>query len=325
MAERNGVLIVGEAGADGLRPASLELVTAARRIGEPVVGLLFGCDVANAAAQFGGAGLDRLLVADSPALQNASAEAATSVIAEAIAKVEPAVVRMLNTTLATEYAPSLSARLDASLVTDAFELKCEDGPVVATRPAVGGRLQTDISLSGDQIQLISVRAGAFEKAAVGSAGPEVELLAASHAPLDERVKVVSVAEKESTGVGLESAEIVVAGGRGLKDAASFALIESLAAALGGAVGATRAVTDLGWRPHSEQIGQTGKTIAPKLYIAAGISGAVQHTVGMTGSENIVAINRDPDAPIFKVASFGIVGDLFEVLPALTVAVTAARS
>jgi electron transfer flavoprotein alpha subunit len=325
MAERNGVLIVGEVGGYGLRPASLELITAAKKIGGPVIGLLFGCDLAGAAAKFGSAGLDRLLVADSPALANASAESATSVIAEAIAKAEPAAVLMLNTTLATEYAPSLSARLNVPLVTDAFDLRSENGTVIATRPAVGGRLQTNVTLPGDKIQLISVRAGAFEKAVIGSVGPEVELLAAPHKPLDERVTVVSVAEQESTGVGLESADVVVAGGRGLKDAASFVLIEQLAAALGGAVGATRAVTDLGWRPHSEQIGQTGKTISPKLYIAAGISGAVQHTVGMTGSENVVAINRDPDAPIFKVASFGIVGDLFEVLPALTVAISAARS
>jgi electron transfer flavoprotein alpha subunit len=325
MAERNGVLIVGEAGADGLRPASLELITAAKKIGGPVTGLLFGCDLAGAAAKFGSAGLDRLLVADSPALATASAEAATSVIAEAIAKAEPAAVLMLNTTLATEYAPSLSARLNAPLVTDAFDLKTENGTVIATRPAVGGRLQTDVTLAADRVQLISVRAGAFEKATVGTTGPEVDLIAAPHEPLDERVQFVAISEQETSGIGLEAAEIVVAGGRGLKDAASFALIEQLAAALGGAVGATRAVTDLGWRPHSEQIGQTGKTIAPKLYIAAGISGAVQHTVGMTGSENIVAINRDPDAPIFKVASFGIVGDIFEVLPALTVAISAARS
>ena len=324
MAERNGVLVVGEAGAGGLRPVSLELVTAAKRLGGPISGLIFGSDVSGAATLFGSAGLDRLLVMDRHLLACPSTEAATSIIAEAIGKIEPAVVLMPNTTLATEYAPTLAARLGLPLVSDVFDLRCDNANVVVTRPAMGGRLQSDVTLSGEQRQLIAIRGGAFEKAATGGEPPEVELIDVAMSPLDEHVGVVGVAPKESTGVGLETAEIVVAGGRGMKDAASFKMIEDLAAALGGAVGATRAVTDLGWRPHGEQIGQTGKTIAPKLYIAAGISGAVQHTVGMTGSENIVVINRDPDAPIFKSASFGIVGDLFEVLPALTAAVAAAR-
>lgn len=324
MAGQNGVLIVGESGANGLRPVSLELVTAAKQLGGTISGLLFGTDISSAAAAFGGAGLDRLLVMDRHPLASPSAEAAASIIAEAIAKVEPAVVVMPNTTLATEYAPTLAARVGLPLVSDVFELRRDGAATIATRPALGGRLQADVTLSGEQRHLIAIRGGAFEKATTGGVSPEVELIDAAMGPLDEHVKVISVAPKETTGVGLEAAEIVVAGGRGLKDAASFKLIEDLAAALGGAVGATRAVTDLGWRPHGEQIGQTGKTIAPKLYIAAGISGAVQHTVGMTGSENIVVINRDPEAPIFKTASFGIVGDLFEVLPALTAAVSAAR-
>lgn len=324
MAERTGTLIVAEAGAGGLRPASLELITAARKLGGPISGLLFGSDIGDAATRLGGAGLDRLLVADSPSLANASAEAAASVIVEAIAKVEPATVLMLSTTLATEYAPTVSTRLSAPLMTDVFALNADGESLVATRPAMGGRLQSDVVIPAGNLRLIALRAGAFERAALAGSAPEVELLGTVLSPLDQRVKVIAVAEKETTGVGLEAADIVVAGGRGLKDAASFALVEQLAAALGGAVGATRAVTDLGWRPHSEQIGQTGKSVAPKLYIAAGISGAAQHTVGMSGSENIVVINRDPDAPIFKFASYGIVGDLFEVLPAVTAAVNAAR-
>ncbi len=132
------------------------------------------------------------------------------------------------------------------------------------------------------------------------------------------MKVTGIAEvQDSGGARLENAETIVAGGRGLKEAANFALVEALAAKLDGAVGASRAVVDAGWRPHNEQIGQTGKTVAPRLYIAIGVSGAVQHNVGMQGSEYIVAINRDPDAPIFKLAAFGIVGDLFEVVPELT--------
>jgi len=324
MTERSGVLIVAEASAAGLRTASLELATAAKQLAGPVAGLLFGSNLDAAARVLASIGLERVIVVDQSDLAFASSEAATTIVVAAIASLKPAAVLMLSTTLATEYAPSVAARLGVELVSDAFELRSGDGSVVATRPALGGRLQQDVTLDADQLQLIAIRAGAFEKAEIRGDGAPIEALAVDFRDLDRRVKVVSVAARETTGVGLESADIVVAGGRGLKDAASFSLIEQLAAALGGAVGATRAVTDLGWRPHGEQIGQTGKTIAPKLYIAVGISGAVQHTVGMTGSENIVAINRDPDAPIFKSASFGIVGDLFEVLPALTSAITAAR-
>lgn len=325
MAERNGVLIVAEAGASGLRPVSLELVTAARALDMGLVaGLLFGSAIGEAARKLAAAGLDRMIGVDQPGLEYPSAEAAVTIIAAAIAEVNPAVVLMPCTTLATEYAPSLAARLGVGLVSDCFGLKASDGVVTATHPAFGGRLQADAVMDADVVQLVAIRAGVFEKANPSSPSAPIDVLSVELTEADRRVNVVSVAAKEASGVGLEAAEIVVAGGRGLKDAASFKLIEELAAALGGAVGATRAVTDLGWRPHGEQIGQTGKTVAPKLYIAVGISGAAQHTVGMTGSDNIVVINRDPDAPIFKTASFGIVGDLFEVLPALTSAIVAAR-
>jgi electron transfer flavoprotein alpha subunit len=169
-----------------------------------------------------------------------------------------------------------------------------------------------------------VRSGSFAKPEVTGSGPEPEALAVAFAPDDLRVTVRETAEKELGPANLEAAEIVVSGGRGLKEPENFRLVEELAAALDGAVGATRAVVDAGWRPHYEQIGQTGRTVAPRLYLAVGISGAVQHNVGMQGADYIVAINRDPDAPIFKLASFGIVGDLFDVVPALTADVRAAR-
>ena len=324
MSVRSGVLIVAELEGEGLRPNSLELVTAAKILPGPVTGLVVGAG-SDGMAALAASGIERILHVDRNEPAFPSAEAATTMINAAIEKVNPAIVLMPSTTLATEYAPSLAARLDVGLVSDAFELHMEEGAVTATRPALGGRLQSDVTLDAGAIQLIAVRAGAFERATAKGSPASIESLEVAFGDLDQRVRVVSVVPKERSGVGLSAANVVVAGGRGLKEAANFTLIEDLAAALGGAVGATRAVTDLGWRPHSEQIGQTGKTIAPSLYIAVGVSGAVQHTVGMTGSENIVAINRDPDAPIFKNASFGIVGDLFEVLPALTSAITAARS
>jgi electron transfer flavoprotein alpha subunit len=165
--------------------------------------------------------------------------------------------------------------------------------------------------------MATVRSGNFQKAETGLSDPNVEILDVTFAPEDLRVSLVETAPKGAAGSRLDSADIVVSGGRGLKEPARFDMVEELAEVFGAAVGATRAVVDAGWRPHHEQIGQTGRTVSPRLYVAVGISGAVQHNVGMHGSDYIVAINRDPDAPIFKIASFGIVGDLFEVVPAVT--------
>ena len=173
--------------------------------------------------------------------------------------------------------------------------------------------------------MATVRSGSFAKSEPGLTEPVVELLDVSQTTEDQRVSLVETTPKGTGASRLDSAEVVVSGGRGLKEPAQFAMVEELADALGAAVGATRAVVDAGWRPHHEQIGQTGRTVSPRLYIAVGISGAVQHNVGMQGSEHIVAINRDPDAPIFKMASFGIVGDLFDVVPALTAEVRGAKS
>ncbi len=326
----NGVLIVAELAADGsLRASSLELVTAARQIAEitggPISAFVPGTETGPAASALAAVTGSRVLAAPDPRLAPPTAETATTVVARAIAAVEPAVVLVANTTIGAEFAPRLAARLDAGIVADVVAVTAVAGGFSAQRPVLGGRLSAQVTPAAGTLTVLTVRQGAFEKAAPAAAAGSVEMLAVTLEPRDLAVKVVGVSPKPtSTGAGLDTAEIVVAGGRGLKEATNFALVEQLAAALGGAVAATRAVTDAGWRPHNEQIGQTGRVVAPKLYIGAGISGAVQHVVGMQGAENIVAINRDPDAPIFKIANFGIVGDLFEVLPALTEAVKQAK-
>ena len=189
---------------------------------------------------------------------------------------------------------------------------------------LGGRLQARVELPAGDLRIATVRAGSFPKAEATGTAVEPRTVPVEFGPDDARVTPRTTAEKPAGATNLEGAAVVV-GGRGLKEPAKFVLVEELAAALGGAVGATRAVVDAGWRPHHEQIGQTGRTVSPRLYVAVGVSGAVQHNVGMQGSELIVAINRDPDAPIFKIAQFGIVGDLFEVVPALTSALEAAHS
>jgi electron transfer flavoprotein alpha subunit len=316
-----GVLIAGEVAANGaLRPVSFEMISAGRAlaegIGQPLIGLLMGSGVADQARVFGDAGVDRLLVADDPRLAGLVSEAAATMLTAAIGQTSPAVVLVPGTTAGCDYAPRTAARLGVGLAADCVSLWHDGEALVATRPVLGGRAQSEVRLAGAPA-MATVRVGSYAKAVPAGGGPVAEPLAVEMGAAETRVSVVATVAKGTGPTSLESAAVVVSGGRGLKEAAKFTLVEELADALGGAVGATRAVVDAGWRPHHEQIGQTGRTVSPRLYVAVGISGAVQHNVGMQGSEHIVAINRDPDAPIFKLTSFGIVGDLFEVVPALT--------
>jgi electron transfer flavoprotein alpha subunit len=242
-------------------------------------------------------------------------------LTEAINQANPAVVLVPGTTAGRDYAPRAAARLGVAIAAECVALRIDGTTLVAERPVLGGRAQSEVrlvlSLSKDRPAMATVRVGSYPKAEPAGEGPAPEAIPVELGEQDTRVTVVATTPKGTGATSLDTAEVVVSGGRGLKEAARFKLVEDLAAALGGAVGATRAVVDSGWRPHHEQIGQTGRTVSPRLYVAVGISGAVQHNVGMQGSEYIVAINRDPDAPIFKIASFGVVGDLFEVVPALT--------
>lgn len=329
MERGGGVLVVGEMGANGApRPVSWEMLTAARTIAEAmggqVTGLVFGAGVAEAARTWGSAGTDRVLVTDDPRLAGLPAPAAAAVLAKAIDTVSPAVVLIPGTTAGRDFAPLVAARLGTGLAADCVELSVEDGALRAVRPVLGGRAMTRVGFPGSPPAMVTLRAGSFAKAEPGVTNPDVETLNVEFAPEDLRVTVVETSRKGAGGSRLDTADVVVSGGRGLEKPEQFVLVEELAEALGGAIGATRAVVDAGWRPHDEQVGQTGRTVSPRLYIAVGISGAVQHNVGMQGSDYIVAINRDPDAPIFKIASFGIVGDLFDVVPALTAEVRGAR-
>ncbi len=316
------VLVVGEAAADGsARPVSWEMFSPARQIanatGGKVIALFVGAGIADTARHWASAGADRLLIADDARLEGVMPAAGAAVLTGVISQVQPAVVLVPGTTAGRDYAPLVAARLGAGLAADCVEFSVEDGTLSATRPVLGGRALSRVRFLGDGPALATVRSGSFAKAEPNVSQPEVETLDVELTADDLRVSQVEITPKGSGVSRLDSAEIVVSGGRGLGKPEQFALVEELAEALGGAVGATRAVVDAGWRPHQEQIGQTGRTVSPKLYVAVGISGAVQHNVGMQGADAIVAVNRDPDAPIFKIASFGIVGDLFEIVPALT--------
>jgi electron transfer flavoprotein alpha subunit len=320
---------VGEVDTLGaLRPIAWEMLTAARQVagklGGAVTALLMGSGIGEAARAWGSAGADRLLVADDERLAPLTAGAAASVLEQAVNTVSPVAVLVPGTTVGRDCAPLAAAQLGAGLAPDCIALEVADSTLTAVRPVYGGRAMTRVRFSGSPA-LVTIRAGCFDRAEAGATTPGVEPLPFTLSDDDLRVSVLETAPKGEGNSRLDTAEVVVSGGRGLKEPANFALVEELATALGGAVGATRAVVDAGWRPHQEQIGQTGRTVSPRLYVAVGVSGAVQHNVGMQGSDYIVAINRDPDAPIFKIASFGIVGDLFEVVPAVTTAVRDAKS
>jgi electron transfer flavoprotein alpha subunit len=325
------VLVVGEAGADGSpRPIAWEVLTAARQVanefgGGSVTGLFIGAGISDAARTWASGGADRVLIADCEGFAGLMPSPGAAALKRAIEEVNPAIVLVPGTTAGRDYAPLVAARLGAGLAADCVSFAVEDGALVATRPVLGGRALTRITFPGDGPSMATVRSGSFAKAESGLTEPIAETLDVTLSPDDQRVSLVETTPKGTGASRLDSADVVVSGGRGLKEPAHFAIVEELAEAFGAAVGATRAVVDAGWRPHHEQIGQTGRTVSPRLYVAVGISGAVQHNVGMHGSDYIVAINRDPDAPIFKIASFGIVGDLFEVVPALSAEVRNAKS
>ena len=217
--------------------------------------------------------------------------------------------------LAADVAAGLAARLDAGLNWDLADLAVEDGELVGKRPALGDSVYVDVGWTSEP-RLALFRSGTFEPAESGGSA-EVEKFESRLQDFSLAAAMLEQAHEESEGPSIEDADVIVAGGRGLGSPENFALVEELAKALGGAVAATRAVVDAGWYPYAAQVGQTGKTVSPKLYIAFGISGAIQHKVGMQGSNVIVAINKDPNAPIFEFADFGVVGDLHEIVPKLT--------
>lgn len=320
-----GVLVVIETSAGVVRETSLEALAAAQGLaqGEAVSAVVVGSGIAGVAGDVAGRGTGRVLYVDSPLLERYTTDGYTKAVEAAIAAVEPKVVLFGGTTSGRDLGPYVAARAGVTCLSDCTALSWDGDVLVGTRPVFQGKMLTETRVAVEGTAFAVVRGGTFAAPAAGGAG-EAEALAVEIAESDLRVTLTGVAEKPAGGTNLEGAETVVVGGRGIGSAEGFGMLEELAAVLDAPIGATRAVTDLGWRPHYEQIGQTGKVVKPKLYIGIGVSGAVQHLVGMQNSETIVAINRDPDSPIFKIASIGVVGDLNEIVPALTAELKAAR-
>jgi electron transfer flavoprotein alpha subunit len=315
------VLVFIEQRDGAIRPVSREALGEATRLaatlGGPVVGVCPSPSDPGLAA-LGEAGAERVLLAQHAEFARYDAAGYVRAVTAAVEAVKPAVVLFAGSSMGKDLAPRVAARLGVGMASDCTALAFESGRLVATRPVFAGKANQKVAFAKSPA-VLTLRPKIFAPVSASGAAP-VEPLPFAWDPAPGRARVVEVAASAGGTADLTEAEVIVSGGRGLKGPEHFALIESLAGALGASVGASRAVVDAGWRPHAEQVGQTGKTVSPKLYVAVGISGAIQHLAGMSSSRCIVAINKDPDAPIFKVADYGIVGDAFEVLPALTEAV-----
>jgi electron transfer flavoprotein alpha subunit len=298
---------------------SLEALSAARDVagdlGVGVTALVLGHEVKSLAEQVLSYGVDSVIGCDHKTLATFRVPAAGPLVASLARELEPAVFLAGASIVGRDLAAWVAAELDAGLIADGTELKVVDGQVVVTRPVYAGKLLADVHVTAG-LQMITLRSRAFPQAEkIGSSGV-VEWVDALVAEEDIPVKVEGF-ESSAGQVSLTDATIIVSGGRGVGGPDGFAPVRELAEVLGGALGASRATVDAGWIPYEHQVGQTGKTVSPDLYIACGISGAIQHQAGMRTSKVIVAINKDPDAPIFQLASYGIVADLFDVVPALT--------
>jgi electron transfer flavoprotein alpha subunit len=309
------ILLVVEHANGKVSKSTYEMVTVARESGRdgPVTALVLGSAVAAVAAEIALA-VDQVLVADLPALAQYDAELWAAAVAQIASEGEANVVLIGGSRSGREYSPRVAIKLNAPLLEDVISLKANGGALVAEHYTYLARVTETVEATAPVV-VVSVKPGVFAKAAPRSAAAEqfdVDL----NLPV-RRLQITGKTAEKSSRISLSEAEIVVSGGRGVGSAEGFTqYVEGLADRLGAAVGATRAIVDAGWRPYSEQVGQTGKTVQPKVYIAIGISGAVQHLSGMNKSKVIVAINRDAEAPIFKIADYGIVGDVNQLVPAI---------
>ena len=311
----NGVIAITEQSEGVLRKVACEALSEGKRIAESLgcslTAVVLGSGMENISDEPGKYGADRIIVVDNKALSEYMTDAYTNVIADIVNKENPFVLILGASSQGKDLSARLSARLNAPLAMDCVAVRIENGNIIATRPMYGGKILTDVELQGKP-QIVAVRPNAMSIAESSGAGV-IEKLDIDAGKTD----LIFVEKQLDIGkVELTEADVVVSGGRGM-GGADFSVIEELTELMGGAVGASRSAVDEGWRSVSDQVGQTGKVVSPNLYIACGISGAIQHLAGMSTSKVIVAINKDAEAPVFSKADYGIVGDLFEYIPLIT--------
>lgn len=325
-----GVWIYAEQRFGKVQQVVYELLGAGRRLcdklGTELTAVLIGDSLGDAPETLIKSGADRVILVESPSLRDFQDDYYSEILYKLIEEENPEIVLAGATTIGRTLLPRVAARLNTGLTADCTDLDVdlEKRLLLQTRPAFGGNLMATIICPERRPQMATVRPKVMKRLEPheGRKGKVIRKSfpqdRSDHKSLsDSRIRILDFIEDITQKVNIASADVIVSGGRGLKSKENFALIEELADALGGAVGASRAAVDAGWIPYSHQVGQTGKTVCPKLYVAVGISGQIQHRVGMSSSEVIVAINKDPGAPIFDIADYGIVGDLFEVVPLLT--------
>jgi electron transfer flavoprotein alpha subunit len=298
-----------------LQKGSLGVLTKAASLDPDTAGVIVGSGVGSLAADAGRFGAKRVFIADDPGLEAPLPQPRVDIVSKLVREQGFDTVLFAASVLSADVAGGVSARLDAGLNWDLSDLAVEDGELVGKRLALGDSVQADVTWTAAP-RLALIRSGSFEPAEQGGEAG-VENLGVELEDFSSRATMVEQAHEEQVGPSIEDADILVTGGRGLGSPDAFPILEELAAALGGAVASTRAVVDAGWYPYPTQVGQTGKTVAPKLYIGFGVSGAIQHKVGMQSSQTIVTINKDPNAPIFEFSDLGVVGDLHQIVPQLT--------
>jgi electron transfer flavoprotein alpha subunit len=319
------VLVFLEHHGDELQKGSLGVLAKAASLGDgDVAALIAGEGAKSLAAEAGKYGAAKVWACEDGEVAQPLPQPRVDVLAQAVEEGGYDTVLFANSVLAADVAAGLAARLDAGLNWDLVDVELKDGELVGKRPELQDSVFAEVGWSGAP-RLALFRAGSFDAQETGGGEPEIVDVSPSYAGHSTAVQLVGQDAEESSGPSIEDADVIVAGGRGLGAPDNFTLAEELAKALGGAVGATRAVVDAGWYPYSAQIGQTGKTVSPKLYVALGISGAIQHKVGMQSSGTIVAINKDPNAPIFEFSDLGVVGDVHEIVPKLTELVRSRKS
>jgi electron transfer flavoprotein alpha subunit len=312
------VLVIAEQRGGRLNRATWETIAAAQQAGPPVTIAVLGAGADSAAREIAAADAAEIIVVEAPALAEYSSDGYVLALAALIAQEQPALVFLPHTYQTRDFAPALAARLGRTLVTDATAIKKSGDRVVYVRPVFQGKLNADVEPAGPAPHFVTFQIGAFRADAAGRGASPAPVRNVA-VPVDAaaiRQKPEAPFQEARQAVDLSQAERIVSVGRGIKGQEHLKIAQDLAAALGAEIAASRPICDAGWLPMDRQIGSSGQTVAPKLYVALGISGAIQHLVGMKGSRTIVAINKDAEAPIFEIADYGIAGDLFEIVPAL---------
>jgi electron transfer flavoprotein alpha subunit len=320
----SGVLVVTEQRAGVWHRMSWETLAAGQQLAA-LIGQTVSAAVVGQAGELAGKKLDRVYVVEHELLAAYTADGFTAALEQLIRKISPSIVLFPHTYQVRDFAPKLATRFDKVLVSDTVGLRVESGAPIFVRQLFQGKLNADVKPGGGEPHFVSIQAGAFRADQVEAGTSQVEQFTPELTADKIRAKPLEPFRESARAVDLTSAEIIVSVGRGIKEKDNIPIVEELAKALGAELAASRPICDNGWLPMERQVGSSGQTVSPKMYLAVGISGAIQHLVGMKGAKTIVAINKDANAPIFEVADYGIVGDLFEVVPALVAEVKKAKS